>query len=79
MFTEFWEISSEKVFNGTLKSFCLKIKNGKQSVKLKSGSNKFKNYFKQLAVSFKIYADFESDLQRIHSDDKNNVSYTKQY
>ena len=32
---------------------CFKI-NGKQSVKLRSGSIKFKNYFKQLAVPFKI-------------------------
>ena len=33
--------------------------NGKQSVKLKSGTIKFKNYFKQLPVPFKTYADFE--------------------
>ena len=37
---------------------CL-ILNGKQSVKLKSDSNSFKNYFKQLPVPFKIYANFE--------------------
>ena len=43
------------------KNVCLK-RNGKQSVKVKSGSIKFKNYFKQLAVPFKIYADFESVL-----------------
>ena len=35
------------------------ILNGKQSVKLKSGSISFKNYFKQLRAPFKIYADFE--------------------
>ena len=40
------------------KENCLII-NGKQSIKLKSGSIRFKNHFKQLAVSFKIYADFE--------------------
>ena len=40
------------------KEVCLKI-NGKQTVKLRSGSTKFKNNFKQLAVPFKIYADFE--------------------
>ena len=39
------------------KEVCLEI-NGKLTVKLKSISIKFKNYFKQLAVSFKIYADF---------------------
>ena len=41
------------------KETCLKI-NGKQTVKLRTGSIKFKNHFKQLAVPFKIYADFES-------------------
>ena len=41
---------------------------------------KFKNYFKQIAVPFKIYANFESLLKRIHSDDRsNNPSYTKKY
>ena len=60
------------------KKICLKI-NGKQSVKLKSGSINFKNYFKQLAVPFKIYVDFESVLKRIRSDDKNNASNTKKY
>ena len=40
------------------KENCLVI-NGKQSVKLKSGSISSKNYFKQLPVLFKIYADFE--------------------
>ena len=56
------------------------IKNGKQSVKLRSGSIKFKNYFKQLAVSFKIYVDFESLLRRFRSNDKNgHNSYTEKY
>ena len=41
-------------------------------------SIKSKNYFKRLAVPFKIYANYESVLKRIHSYDKsNNVSYTK--
>ena len=35
------------------KEVCLKI-NGKEAVKLKSGSIKFKNYFRQLVVPFKI-------------------------
>ena len=39
------------------KETCLKI-NGKQTVKLRSSSNKFKNHFRHLAVPFKIYADF---------------------
>ena len=57
---------------------CLII-NGKQSVKLKSGSISFKNYFKQLPVPFKIYADFECLLKRVKSSDKNNGSYTEKY
>ena len=36
---------------------CLSI-NGKQSVKLEKGITEFKNYFKQIPVPFKIYADF---------------------
>ena len=39
------------------KEVCLKI-NGKETVKLRSISTKFRNCFRQLAVSFKIYADF---------------------
>ena len=42
---------------------CLKV-NGKQTVKLKSGSINFKNHFKQSAVSFKIHAGFESILNQ---------------
>ena len=60
------------------KETCLDI-NGKQIVKLKSSSIKFKNGFKQLAVPFKIYADFESLLKGVRSSDKNNDSYTKKY
>ena len=61
-----------------LKEACLKI-NGKQAVKSKSGSIKFKHHFKQLAVSFKTYTDFESVLKGIRSSDVNSTSYTKQY
>ena len=46
------------------KENCLII-NGKQTVKSKSGSTEFKNHFKQLAVLFMIYADFESLLKRV--------------
>ena len=46
--------------------------NGKQTVKLKSGGIKSKNYFKQLALPFKIYADFESLLKRVQSNARNN-------
>ena len=56
------------------KKVCLKV-NGKQSIKLRSALIKFKNYFEQLAAPFKIYADFESALNGVQSDDNdNNVS-----
>ena len=61
------------------KEACLKI-NGKQTVKLRSGSIKFKNYFKQVAVPFKIYADFECNVRRVRSNNRNNkISYTEKY
>ena len=54
--------------------------NGKQTVKLKSGSTKFRNIFKRLTVPFKIYANFEFLLKRVPSNDKNNnTSYTEKY
>ena len=62
--------SSERVSIEHQKT-CLKI-NGKQNVKLKSDSIKFKNYFKQLAVRFKIYADFESLLKEVRGSGRNN-------
>ena len=46
------------------KEICLKI-NGKQIVKLRSGSIKFKNHFKQSVVPFKIYADFECNVKEL--------------
>ena len=39
--------------------------NGRQSVKLKSDSISFKNYFKQLPVPYEIYTDFECSLKEI--------------
>ena len=57
---------------------CLII-NGKQSVQLESGSISYKNYFKQLPVPFKIYANFECILKGVKSSDKNNGSYTERY
>ena len=39
------------------KEDCLSI-NGKQSVDVEKGIIEFENYFKQLPVPFKIYADF---------------------
>lgn len=49
---------------------------------MKSNNKKHfgENYFKQLAIPFKNYADFESFFKRIHIDDTNdNASYTKKY
>ena len=72
--------SSEK-FLIKHKKICLII-NGKQSVKLESGSISFKNYFKELPVPFKIYADFEClldaiQLKRVKSSDKKIVHTLK--
>ena len=49
--------SSESVLIKHKKN-CLSI-NGKQSVKLEKRIIEFKNYFKQMPVPFKIYADFQ--------------------
>ena len=59
---------------------CLVI-NGKESVKLKSGYISFKNHFRQIPVSFKIYADFESIFKKVDCDIEHNStsSYTKKY
>ena len=50
--------------------------NGKQSVKLEKGIIEFENYFKQIPVPFKIYADFECNLKGVESYEG---SYTKKY
>ena len=57
------------------KEDCLSI-NGKQSVNLEKGIIEFENYFKQLPVSFKIYADFECNLRDFEIFEG---SYTKKY
>ena len=46
------------------KDDCLSI-NGTQSVKVEEGIIKYENYFKQLPVSFKIYAGFECNLENV--------------
>ena len=66
-----------KKFWKNIKEVRLKI-NGEQTVKLRSSSIKFKNYVKQLAVPFKIYADFECNVKRVKSSDGgDNTSYTE--
>ena len=46
------------------KEDCLSI-SGLQSVRLEKGTIEFKNYFKQTSVLFKIYADFEFNLESV--------------
>ena len=48
--------------------------NGKQLVNLEKGIIEFENYFKQLPVPFKIYADFECNLRDLEIYE---ASYTK--
>ena len=71
--------SSEKILSER-KGDCLVI-NGKQIVKLESGIISFKNYFKQIPVPFKIYADFECVLKKVDGDIacSSNSSYTRKY
>ena len=57
------------------KEDCLSI-NGQQSVRLEKGTTEFKNYFKQIPVPFKIYADFESNLKGVEIYEG---SYSKKY
>ena len=56
------------------KKNCLSIINGIQSVKIEEGTIEFQNYFKQISVPFKIYADFEYNLE---STEVYESSYTK--
>ena len=46
------------------KEVCLSI-NGAQSVRFAKGTIEFKNYFKQIQVTFKICSDFECNLKII--------------
>ena len=41
--------------------------NGAQSVRLEKGTIEFKNYFKQIPVPSKIYANFECNLKNVES------------
>ena len=50
--------------------------NGKQSVKLEKGIIELENYFKQISVPFKIYADFTCNLRSV---EYYEGSYTKRY
>ena len=48
--------------------------NGKQNIKLKSGSISFKKYY-----PFKIYADFECIQKGVESSNNNNCSHMEKY
>ena len=50
--------------------------NGVQSIKVEERTIEFENYFKQIPVPFKIYADFECNLE---SAEVYEGSYTKEY
>ena len=61
------------------KEKCLEI-NGKQGVKLENGTIKFKNYFKQIAVPFKIYSNSESLFKKLQINDRDkNPSHFWKY
>ena len=66
--------STENVFTKHEED-CLSI-NGKQPVKLEEGIIEFTNYFKQIPVQFKSYADFEWNLRSVESYEG---SHTKRY
>ena len=55
------------------KEVCLSI-NGEQSIRLEKGIIDFKNCFKQIPLLFKVYADFECNLE---SADSFESSYIK--
>ena len=57
------------------KEVCLSI-NEAQYVRLEKGTTEFKNYFKQILVPFKIYADSECNLKSVESYEG---SYSKKY
>ena len=57
------------------KEDCLSI-SGQQSINLGKGTIEFKNYFKQLPVPFKIYADFKFNLKNVECYEG---TYTKKY
>ena len=48
------------------KEVCLNI-TGAQSVRLEKGTIEFKNYFRQIPVPFKIYANFECNFKSVES------------
>ena len=70
-----WKCFSNKNVLNNHKEVYLSI-NGPQSVRLEKRTTKFKSYFKQTPVPFKIYADFECNLKSLESYES---SYSKKY
>ena len=71
---------SEKALNYH-KENCITI-NGAQSIKMPNAGDMvyFKNYQKELAAPFVIYADFEAITEKVHGcQPNNNKSYTESY
>ena len=66
--------SSRKVLK-RYKEDCLII-NGSQSVRSEKRTIDFKNYLKQIPVSFRVYADFECNLKSVVGYEG---SFSKQY
>ena len=58
-----WYFSSKNVLTKH-KEDCLSI-NGAQSVRLEKETIELKNYFKKIPAPFKIYTDFESNLEGV--------------
>ena len=50
--------------------------NAAQSVRLEKRAIEFKNYFREISVPFKFYADFESNLKSV---ERYKGSYSKKY
>ena len=50
--------------------------NSAQSVRLEQGTIEFKNYFKQIPVPSKVYANFDSNLKSV---ELYGGSYSKKY
>ena len=70
--------SSERVLLEHKETF-LKI-NGEQTVKLRNGSIKIRNHFKQLTVLFKIHVNFECNFEKINTNKRDNdTSYIENY
>ena len=66
---------SSKIVFTEHKKVCFSI-SGAQSARFEKGNIKFRNYFKQIPVPFKIYAHFECNLQYVEN---YKGSYSKTY